>query len=52
MQYRKQVEYNVMVPAMAYVPWQRWEGLYNLDVAILKGTLFEALDKPFLGGYR
>lgn len=51
MQYMK-VEYKEMVPGMCYVPWQKWEGLYNLDVAIMKGTLFAALDKPFLGGYR
>ena len=52
MEYYKQMDSMVMVPGMCYVPWQRWAGLYNLDVAILKGTLFEVLDKPFLGGCR
>lgn len=40
---------NTMVPGMCYVPFQKWENLYRLDIAILKGTLFEALDKPFWG---
>jgi len=52
MECNKQMESMVMVPGMAYVPWQKWTGLFNLDVALLKGTLFEALDKPFLGGCR
>ena len=35
--------------AMAYVPMQTWEGLYEYDVALTRGTLFTALDKPFIG---
>ena len=38
------------VPAMAYVPYQQWTGdLLPTDRALDAGTLFPALDKPFLG---
>lgn len=36
--------------AMAYVPMQRFERLHDLERAFDTGTLFVALDKPFLGG--
>ena len=35
--------------AMAYVPFQQWEGLYEPAVALNRGTLFQKLDLPFLG---
>ncbi len=35
--------------AMAYVPDQRWGDLYDENLALLKGTLFPDLDKPFTG---
>lgn len=35
-------------PAMAYVPWQKWQNLYDLSTAFMHGTIFEDLDKPFL----
>ncbi len=35
--------------AMAFVPYQTWEKAYEPDVALERGTLFPALDKPFLG---
>lgn len=38
-----------MAVAMAYVPWQVWGDLYDLDKALSVGTIFEELDKPFLG---
>ncbi len=38
-----------MVVAMAYVPWQEWDDIYSEEVALCNGTLFPALDKPFLG---
>ena len=44
--------------AMAYVPWQRWEELYDLDKGFMCGTIFPSLNKPFAeimsyrGGYR
>ncbi len=41
-----------MVPAMAYVPWQRWGDLFSLEEGFCKGTIFRVLYKPFLGGCR
>ena len=38
-----------MAIAMAYVPWQVWGDLYDMDKALNVGTIFEELDKPFLG---
>ena len=35
--------------AMAYVPMQKWQKLYDPDVALDRGTLFCELDLPFLG---
>ena len=33
--------------AMAYVPIQEWERLYDEETALARGTLFEALDLPW-----
>ncbi|MCI8693949.1 MAG: spore coat associated protein CotJA [Lachnospiraceae bacterium] len=36
--------------AMAYVPWQRFDGMYDdLEKAYCAGTIFPELDKPFTG---
>ena len=35
--------------AMAYVPMQKFQELYNPETAFCAGTLFKELDKPFLG---
>ena len=34
---------------MAYVPMQKFKDIYDLDVALARGTIFAQLDKPFLG---
>lgn len=34
---------------MTYTPMQNWENLYCPSKAILQGTLFADLDKPFTG---
>lgn len=34
---------------MAYVPYQQWKNVYDPTVALDRGTVFEDLDKPFLG---
>lgn len=34
---------------MAYVPYQVWQNVYDPQVAIERGTIFEELDKPFIG---
>lgn len=39
-----------MAPGMSYVPWQKWEDIYCMEKALERGTIFEQLDKPFLGG--
>jgi len=36
--------------AMMYVPYQRFENLYEPDKALERGTLFKDLDLPFYGG--
>lgn len=35
--------------AMAYVPYQSWERLYDPAIALDRGTVFPCLDKPFIG---
>ena len=42
-------ECSWQTPGMAYVPWQRWENLYELDQALMAGTIFADLNKPFRG---
>lgn len=39
---------------MAYVPWQQFCSIYEPEKALLTGTIFPELDKPFLarGGRR
>lgn len=36
--------------AMTYVPMQPWEGLYDLEKGLCRGTIFPSLDLPFFGG--
>jgi hypothetical protein len=35
--------------AMAYVPYQVFQGVYPLDRAMEAGTIFEELHQPFCG---
>lgn len=35
--------------AMSYVPWQKWRNIYDVSKGFHRGTIFEELDKPFLG---
>ena len=35
--------------AMAYVPWQKWQDIYEPCKGLEHGTIFRELDKPFLG---
>ncbi len=35
--------------AMAYVPMQKWGTLYAPAAALDRGTIFPALDLPFIG---
>ena len=34
---------------MAYVPWQKWQDIYEHGKGLECGTIFKELDKPFLG---
>ncbi len=34
---------------MAYVPFQKWEKTYDVNIALCRGTIFPSLDKPFIG---
>lgn len=43
------IDPRLLALAMAFVPRQRWETPYDFDVALKRGTIFPALDKPFLG---
>lgn len=38
--------------AMSYVPYQAFENLYDEPTAFSRGTLFKALDFPFVGAKR
>ncbi|MDO5548835.1 MAG: spore coat associated protein CotJA [Eubacteriales bacterium] len=35
--------------AMAFVPSQHWQNIYETNVAHARGTIFADLDKPFIG---
>ncbi len=39
---------NDPVVAMAYIPWQQLEEVYEPEVALQKGTIFPELYKPFM----
>lgn len=36
-------------PAMAYVPWQQFDKIYEPPKALCQGTMFPELDLPFSG---
>lgn len=35
--------------AMAYVPWQYWDHIYEIEKGFCRGTIFKELDLPFEG---
>lgn len=44
---------NEQLPiAMAYVPRQNWQKIYEKDKGFMRGTIFEELDKTFKGAKR
>ena len=44
------VSYTHLSPVgMAYVPWTRWEETYDVHKALMTGTIFPSLDKPWCG---
>lgn len=38
------------VLAMAYIPPQKFRNIYPIDKGFYRGTIFQELDKPFMGG--
>jgi len=34
---------------MAYVPWQKWQHVYDAEKGFCHGTMFQELFKPFQG---
>lgn len=40
---------DTMPLAMAYVPWQKWQNIYEPCKGLNQGTIFQDLDKPFHG---
>lgn len=45
----KETPKEPMVLGMAYVPPQTWEDLYEPEEALRNGTIFRALNYPFMG---
>ena len=45
---RKDALYDMPL-AMAYVPWQRWQNIYDAEKGLCNGTIFQELNLPFLG---
>ena len=48
--YYEQMHIDEFPVAMAYVPWQKLDKIYeDLDDAFHEGTIFPELNKPFCG---
>jgi hypothetical protein len=47
--YNELFKENKFSYAMAFVPFQKWQNIYDTDVAFSRWTIFADLDKPFLG---
>lgn len=43
------IDPSLLALAMGFVPVQAWEDPYEPELALARGTIFPALDKPFLG---
>lgn len=43
-------EFETWPQAMAYVPMQPWEEIYDVAAGLSAGTIFPSLDLPFVGG--
>jgi len=42
-------EFEDIPLAMAYVPWQKWQNIYDAEKGFCNGTIFQDLDLPFYG---
>lgn len=38
-----------MPVGMAYVPWQHWTEIYDIEKGFRAGTIFPELNKPYMG---
>ena len=47
--YNQLFKENKFSYAMAFVPFQPWQNLYEPEVGFTRGTIFVDLDKPFIG---
>lgn len=45
-EYHREKEFPI---AMAYVPWQKFQKIYDPAKALCQGTIFAELDLPFCG---
>lgn len=45
----KKDTYEDMALAMAYVPWQKWQNIYDAEKGFCNGTIFQELNLPFYG---
>ncbi len=43
-------ECDGMVLAMAYIPVQQFDTLFEIEEGFARGTVFPELEKPFMGG--
>lgn len=48
-QTKESIPAGLLSLAMAFVPTQEFDTLYDPVLAFSRGTIFPALDKPFLG---
>jgi hypothetical protein len=46
---RSTTDFDQFPLAMAYVPWQCWNQVYDLEQGLQAGTIFPELDLPFTG---
>jgi len=46
---RKMKPVDEMMIGMGYVPYQKWQNIYDYEKAFCRGTIFEDLDKPWIG---
>lgn len=44
-----QTDSEALALAMVYSPYQAWQNIYCEQDALMRGTIFEELDKPFYG---
>jgi len=46
---KNNMNHNHMPIGMAYVPWQHWHEIYDIEKGFRVGTIFPDLNKPYMG---